>query len=271
MTDIEIIVSDFDGTLMHDDKTLPKQFGRLLHKLDDRRIRFIAASGRQYYNLRQQLTDELADYVDYIAENGAITVIGNEICTIEEMSAEDIIDVVSAVRAQEGCYAILCGAEGAYYEDDVPELTRHARMYYARLSLVENVLDCIANDQICKIAIFNSHHAEEVILPALQRFEDSLQVTLSGDCWVDVMNQNVNKGHALQEMLARMNVYHECCMAFGDYLNDLELLEVSGESFAMDNGHPLLRERFPRSAGNNNEDGVIHTICRELNIQLEEE
>ena len=42
MLDIDVIVSDFDGTLLDDNKQLPEQFPALLHALTQRGIRFIA-------------------------------------------------------------------------------------------------------------------------------------------------------------------------------------------------------------------------------------
>ncbi len=266
MTDIDVIVSDFDGTLLDDQKRLPARFPALLDALSQRGIRFIAASGRQYYNIRAQLPG-MEDRVDYIAENGALTVIGGEICTVSELSAADIEDVVDTVRRTEGCYPILCGAQCAYFDNDLDELRYHCNMYYARLALVDDVMNYIERDRICKIAVFHSHNAEHVSYPALLPFADHMQVALSGDCWVDVMNPSVNKGAALRDLLARMHVSPDRCMAFGDYLNDLEMLEASGHPYAMENSHPQLLERFPLS-GSNNDAGVVRTICRALDITL---
>lgn len=267
MNEIDVIVSDFDGTLLDDEKRLPADFPALLDALAHRGIRFIAASGRQYYNIRAQLPG-MEDRVDYIAENGAMTVVGNEICSVDELSAEDIIAIVQTVRRTEGCYPILCGAECAYFENDLEELREHCDLYYARLSLVDDVLSCIPHGRICKIAVFHSHDAEHVSYPALLPFADHMQVALSGDCWVDVMNAAVTKGAALRRLLALMQVPPARCMAFGDYLNDIELLDACGHPYSMQNAHPTLRAQFPQSGGDNNHAGVVRTICSALDISL---
>ncbi len=268
MLDIDVIVSDFDGTLLDDRKVLPKQFPALLDELDRRNIRFIAASGRQYYNIREQLPNGMADRVDYIAENGALTVQNGEICSVEQIPAQDIRAIVDVLRHTPGCYPILCGAQSAYLEDMAEELHIHSHMYYARLERVDNVLDCITRDRICKIAVFHNHDAEHVSYPALLPFAGRMQVALSGDCWVDVMNASVSKGAALHRMLQQMHISPAHCMAFGDYLNDIELLQAAGYPYAMENAHPKLRALFPHTGGHNNHAGVVHTICRELGISL---
>lgn len=266
MLNIDVIVSDFDGTLLDDEKHLPEKFPALLDALNQRGIRFIAASGRQYYNIREQLPNGIADHIDYIAENGAVTAVNGKIHSVDEMPEKDIRNIVSAVRNTPGCYAILCGAECAYYEGDVEELHFHAGMYYARRQLVHDVLDYINRDRICKIAVFHSHDAEHVSYPALLPFSSHMQVALSGDCWVDVMNASVNKGTALRSLLAYMQIPPERCMAFGDYLNDIQMLQVCGHPYAMENSHPKLLELFHHTGGHNNHAGVLHTICRELGL-----
>lgn len=267
---IRVIVSDFDGTLLDDEKRLPEQFPALLDALEQRNIRFIAASGRQYYNIRAQLPDGMADRVDYIAENGAMTVYHNEICWVDEIPHADVKAVVQTIRETEGCYPILCGAQCAYFENgDIEEMLFHAGLYYARLKLVPDVLDSISKDTICKIAVFHDHDAEHVSYPALLPYADRMQVALSGECWVDVMNKTINKGAALTELLYRMELAPENCMAFGDYLNDIELLQASGHPYAMENAHPQLKECFPNTTNaDNNHSGVVTTICQELGIEI---
>lgn len=55
-------------------------------------------------------------------------------------------------------------------------------------------------------------------------------------------------------------------MAFGDYLNDCELLQSVGESYAMENAHPRLKEMARHIAPSNDEDGVMRVIRREFGL-----
>lgn len=53
-------------------------------------------------------------------------------------------------------------------------------------------------------------------------------------------------------------------MAFGDYWNDVEMLEWAGESFAMENADPQVRTHARYIAPSNAEDGVARTIEERL-------
>lgn len=49
-------------------------------------------------------------------------------------------------------------------------------------------------------------------------------------------------------------------MAFGDYLNDTELIRTAGCSFVMENGHPDLKQIADYIAPSNDENGVVRAI-----------
>jgi len=48
--------------------------------------------------------------------------------------------------------------------------------------------------------------------------------------------------------------------AFGDYLNDAELLAAAGTSYAMANGHPQLKAAADHIAPSNEENGVVRVL-----------
>ena len=50
-------------------------------------------------------------------------------------------------------------------------------------------------------------------------------------------------------------------MAFGDFLNDYEMMEVAGHSYAMKNAHPEIKKisRYITEFDNDN-NGVVDTI-----------
>ncbi|MFL6555889.1 MAG: Cof-type HAD-IIB family hydrolase, partial [Bacillus sp. (in: firmicutes)] len=80
--------------------------------------------------------------------------------------------------------------------------------------------------------------------PALYNNEEGVhlsQVNVEGmlHCY-DVIRDSVNKGSGIQVVLNQLGISKECSIAFGDGMNDKEMLQNVGESFAMGNGHPDL-------------------------------
>ena len=80
------------------------------------------------------------------------------------------------------------------------------------------------------------------------------------------MKPGVNKGEALRGVQRMLGIRPEECMAFGDYLNDCELLDAVGESYAMENAHPALKRIAKYIAPSNDEDGVMRVLRERFDL-----
>ncbi len=61
-------------------------------------------------------------------------------------------------------------------------------------------------------------------------------------------------------ILQKYGIQKEEAMAFGDYLNDAQLLQSCGESYCMENGHPDLKALAKHMADSNDNDGVMRVL-----------
>jgi hydroxymethylpyrimidine pyrophosphatase-like HAD family hydrolase len=89
---------------------------------------------------------------------------------------------------------------------------------------------------------------------------------VSGEHWVDVMSPTADKGHALRAVQDARGITPEQTMAFGDYFNDVGMLDAAAYSFAMDNAHPDVRAHARFVAPANTENGVVRTITSVLGL-----
>ena len=263
--DIRLIAVDMDGTLLDGEGHIPDDLWPLLDELDDRGILFAPASGRQLATLRRSF-DHARDDVVYIAENGAYVVRGDEEIGSDAIDPEFAASVVRRVRAlgEDGFDVglVVCGKRSAYIERADAAFREECDKYYAKLEVVDDLLD--VDDQVLKLAIFDFAVAETSAAPELADLGETHQVVVSGEHWIDVMNPGVNKGVALKRLQAALGVERAQTAAFGDYLNDIELLDAAGYSFAMANAHPVVLARARHRAPSNVDGGVITTIRRLL-------
>ena len=89
---------------------------------------------------------------------------------------------------------------------------------------------------------------------------DVAAVVVSGVHWLDVMNPSTSKGAGLRHIQEALGITPGQTMVFGDFLNDLEMMDEAEYSFAMHNAHPALRERARYVAPPNSQNGVVRTI-----------
>lgn len=268
--DIRLIAVDMDGTFLDANHELPHNFDAFLDALKSRGITFCPASGRQYHSLFAQMGARAGE-LDFIAENGAYVLQG----TTEVSSTLMDDDLVRRTVARLREYAhgggnigvVVCGKKSAYVErTDDPFLTETAR-YYQKMTTIEDLLHW-PTDGILKIAVYDFEGSEHGVAPILAEFSDEARVVVSGKHWVDLMTPQTNKGGALRALQAALGVTAAQTMAFGDYLNDLELLDAAQWSYAMANAHPQVLARARFAAPANTENGVVDTVNRLLGLGL---
>lgn len=115
-------------------------------------------------------------------------------------------------------------------------------------------------DEVLKLAVHDFGDPTAVTGPDLAAFCAPQQVVDSGQHWVDVMGVGVHKGLAVRELQRVLGITPAQTMAFGDDLNDLEMLGVAEHSYAMANAHPEVLRAARRVAPVNTDDGVLHTL-----------
>ena len=231
---------------------------------------FCVASGRQYYTLLHQFTD-IADDMVFIAENGSCVMRRGLEISSDGLPRQDALDLVMSLRATIAAGAdagiVVCGKHSAFVERADPAFFDGVDPYYQRLKVVEDLLTVI-DDDILKVAVYDLESSERNIEPALAKFRDTHQVTVSGEHWIDVTSKTANKGAAITHLQDALGITPAQTMVFGDFLNDLEMMDTADYSFAMDNAHPLLRSRARFVAPPNSENGVVRTIASVLDIDV---
>ncbi|EJI1394875.1 HAD hydrolase family protein, partial [Vibrio parahaemolyticus] len=98
---IKFIASDMDGTLLDQYGRLDPEFFDLFLQLEEQGILFSAASGRQYYSLRDTFAP-IKDRVLYVAENGTLVMYQDKelySCTIPKA---EVAEIVKAAREIDG-------------------------------------------------------------------------------------------------------------------------------------------------------------------------
>lgn len=262
---IKLIASDMDGTLLNDNQEISKDFEKVFKELDNKGIIFAAASGRPYYNLIDKFK-EVKDDMLFIADNGAYVVYKNEELAVSKIDNKIIKELIKIGEKIEDSYIILCGKNNAYFNSDEERFLVEAKKYYNEYKIVKDLNE--VNDDIVKFTICDLKGSEGNSYKYYDDYKDKLQVSVSGEIWLDIMDKGVNKGLAIKEIQDKLGISYEETMVFGDYLNDLEMMDQAYHSYAMENAHDDLKKVSRYIAKKNTEDGVIEKIKEVINIKL---
>ena len=262
---IKLVVTDMDGTLVDSKKELHPETIMCIKKLLQQGIYFAVASGRQFQNLNKHFSDIKEDII-LISDNGTIVHDGLEKIYVDAMNSEDVMEFVTFLRTISSIDIVVCGVDSAYIENSDTKVVAVASEYYESLTIVDKFESIIQTDQICKVSIYDWIDAETNAYPVIKNSEYPFSINLSGEKWVDVMNDHAGKGHANKIIQEKYSIDKKECMAFGDYLNDYTMMLACGETYAMKNAHPKLKNVCKYEAQSNDDAGVVQILKKEFNL-----
>ncbi len=266
---VKFIATDLDGTLLDGDKRLPEEIFPLIAKLKKLGVLFAPASGRQYANLKK-LFEPAANDVIFICENGALIKYRGKTLHCHPIRDQYLKAALDEIRALPHLYPMLCGTDYAYIENSEMPFFKYAMLAYTNCKKVPDLDEVIGEEDICKIAVYDEIAAAENCIKVLPQKLPDLRTILSGFDWCDISAPGANKGEAIRFIRKQFGLEKEECVAFGDHMNDYEMLRECGYAYVPENAYPPLKKLVGRVIPSNDEKGVIRKI-EEIIAELEEE
>ncbi|MBN6048824.1 Cof-type HAD-IIB family hydrolase [Lactobacillus helveticus] len=265
----KVVAVDMDGTFMRNDQTFDrKRFNRILNQLRADGGHFIVSSGRPYQRLRKDFIGFL-DRIDMVADNGSLLLQDDQIISTHLLTNRAALDLIRFIQEYyPESSIIVTGIENSYTTISAsPAFKQTMNFYYPDRVEVPDLMTAVSpHDQITKLTLsyrhdfsaelekeFNAHHAEKI------------HCTSSGFGLMDIVPYSVNKGNALKYFLRYFDAKPSELIAFGDGMNDKEMLELAGYSYAMENAEPALKKVAKYIAPSNNDDGVLQVLDEYLN------
>lgn len=257
---IKLIVSDIDGTLVRDgENQINKELFDVIMRLKkEKQIHFAAASGRQAASIEYTFAP-IGKEIFYIAENGAYLGCLGRNLFLYPMERTDALELIADIRKNPNLDLVISGASHAYMETKNQEFIDWVRDgYHFDVVQVEDVTK--VDDSIIKVAAYKKSDIQTEANAFWEKYSDRMKITISGDMWMDCMALGVNKGNAVKTIQESLDIRPEETMAFGDQLNDLEMLDQAYYSFAVANAREEVRRAARFQADSNVNDGVLKIL-----------
>ena len=137
MNKIKMIAVDMDGTFLNKQMEYDRiRFWRLFEIMKKREIKFVVASGNQYYQLISFFENRDNEMM-FVAENGAyISEYGNAI-NVTEFSEKAKQSILEFVRNKDDLTNVFCAKDRAYMLTD-PQKKVYIGQWYHRLEEVDS-------------------------------------------------------------------------------------------------------------------------------------
>lgn len=259
---ISALISDVDGTLVTRDKTLTPATIAAVAALQERGIAFAITSGRPPRGMRffaepLKLTTPIGGF-----NGGLIT--RPDLAPLEEHAlAPDSARQAQAILAAQGIDAwVFSGLDWLLTNPDGPHVGAEQHAVKFPPTVVANLEPALATAY--KVVGVSEDHE------LLKRCETEMQAALgpgasvsrSQPYYLDITHPQANKGVAVQNMAALMNVPMSEVAVIGDNYNDLAMFAQSDFSIAMGNAPDDVKKKARFVTATNDADGLAEAIHR---------
>ncbi|GAA4649950.1 sugar/pyridoxal phosphate phosphatase YigL [Kistimonas scapharcae] len=253
-----IVVTDLDGTLLNQEHAISESSSAIFRQLSGG-IRFIMATGRPWGDARY-FRDQLNIPIYLISSNGARVHSPEDEVLVSHDLTPDLLTALYTLSEQFADDTLMSvNQEDRWFVTRAfPELAEYHRD--SGFTYLVSAAADMPHQGVCKV-FFNARN-RNALLPLEAIIRESLgeqvSITWSSPECLEIMAAGVNKGQALAELLPRLHAKPGDIMAFGDGLNDLEMLSLVGRGVCMQNADPLLKSRLPSldTTLSNHEHGV---------------
>ncbi|MBS0971041.1 sugar/pyridoxal phosphate phosphatase YigL [Chimaeribacter arupi] len=257
-----VVASDLDGTLLSPDHTLTPYAKETLKLLTRQGIHFVFATGRHHVDVGQ-IRDNLEISAFMITSNGArVHNTEGELIFSHNLDGEIARDLYGIVHDNPKILTNVYRNDDWFMNRDRPDQDEFFQESVFKYTLFEPTL--LETDGICKVYFTCEDHDELLQLEETinARWGERVNVSFSFPTCLEVMAGGVSKGHALEQVAALAGYSLADCIAFGDGMNDFEMLSVAGKGCVMRDAHQRLKDRLPHLEviGSNVDDAVPHYL-----------
>ena len=116
-------------------------------------------------------------------------------------------------------------------------------------------------DPVIKFSIFHGVDCEEACRESFTpKWKDKAKIASAGSAWMDCVEKHASKGTALKWLQEYLGISKEDTYAFGDNINDMEMLKNAGHSYAVGNARDELKAVADEVIKPYWEDGVLEVL-----------
>ncbi|OXS77239.1 hydrolase Cof [Lysinibacillus sp. KCTC 33748] len=253
----KILFFDVDGTLYNSEKILPASAKEALFEARRNGYELAIATGRAPFMI-QTLLEEL-DINTYVTFNGQYVVYRGEVVYTNGVEKDELAEIIAFGEARNEPVVFLDDKQMiASVENNamVAESLNTLKYQYPNLDSTYYM-----QNDVYQTLIFMEEKDEHLYREAFP----NVQFVRWHRYSCDILPNGGSKAVGIEKVLEKMGLTLNDAIAFGDGMNDIEMLQAVGTGVAMGNGHERVKAIATHIAEHVDEDGLAK-IMRQLNI-----
>jgi len=257
--DVNLVVSDFDGTLLGSEREISSRTRGVLNQLQELGIEFVVATGRppRYCD---SIEEQTGIPTTLLCANGAVeydptsgTV--NQLATLDLDNARDLLIDIRHTFPEAG----FCAEMGSEFVAENKWLELASRPGDSDIVDVVPLLNERVHKLLINLPDKSADDTLTLIDPLLKGRANAMHAGLP---FVELMPPGVDKAFGLRRLCDERQISATEVVAFGDMPNDDAMLQFAGWGVAVANAHQSTQEAANEITDSNLDDGVAKVLER---------
>jgi len=256
-----MVVSDLDGTLLNENSVISDETTDVLRDAHRSGIHVVAATGRSIHSALDLLRP-VGVITWVLCSNGATLYNLSEERLIHNklIPAAEVAAFVQDTRDRFGPVGLAWETETALqwdedYQTHRDNLVPRPERQEGRIAPFPDGADLV------KLLVTHPERTHDQWLQDLQPvIPASMVASTSGTDFVEITHASATKGQAIAELCAELGIPASQVAAFGDQVNDLDMLTWAGRGYAMANAAEAVKAVATHTAPHHAEHGVAQVI-----------
>lgn len=250
----KIVFFDIDGTLLDLKKQIPPSTKRAIEKLKNNGVNIAIATGRapfMFEDIRKELGID-----SFVSFNGQYVVFEGETIYNNPLGQDELVKLYK--KTQENSYPMVFMNESKMRasEADHPLITESLNSL--QFSYPEVDPGFFKNNKIYQALLFCESDQEEQFV----KKHDAFHYIRWHDYSCDVLPGGGSKAVGVEKLMEATGLTKANSYAFGDGLNDLEMIQEIGTGIAMGNAVPELKQVADFITDDVEHDGIVNGLKR---------
>lgn len=254
----KILCFDLDMTLLdHRTFTVSANVLAALGKLQQEGHIVVIATGRDMDNPFSLAYRDLIAPTAIVHSNGQKVTVGDQKIREVFMDRDLIRRLVDFARENGLCIGFNIGEYGCYVNREI--LTEHELRVFGKADRPYLDESNLLTHPFYALAYFGKPEGADLIREAFPELKTPL---FADRCGADIITKDVSKANGIQALLDYYGKDWSDVIAFGDSMNDYEMIQRAGTGVAMGNAVEPLKEAADYVTLPVSEDGVCHGLRR---------
>ncbi|MEM1456484.1 HAD family hydrolase [Pediococcus pentosaceus] len=258
-----LVFMDIDGTLIDNHQNVLPETKRTIEKLQQRGVIFYIATGRML-SLAELIRNKINDQVEIIASNGSVYQKGHHFH--KEHLGWNALKEIYNITSELGLSTNFFTTDMTYYTHEKPWML-------SRLARVRVMADKTGNRRFEKVRdLEHLHQLSSQIINGItidktksERLDEArekmeatglLKVSSSSPNNLELIPRRISKATAVRAIMDKYGIPLERTIAFGNDMNDLEMIKAVGTGVAMGNSPQILKDEADAVTDSNVENGI---------------